>query len=97
MRHFIIELTYTVSFDELQAALPEHRTFLNAGYELGRVLVSGPQEPKTGGIIVARAPGLDDLKAYFAEDPLQKKGLAVYRFIEFNPVRRQAFIEDWCK
>ena len=97
MRHFIVELTYTVPFDQLQESLPEHRTFLNAGYELGWVLYSGPQEPKLGGIIVARAPGKEDLQSYFAEDPLQKKGLAIYRFIEFNPVRRNPIVEEWCK
>ena len=97
MHHFIVELTYTVSFDQLQATLPAHRTFLNAGYELGWVLYSGPQEPKTGGMIVARAPSLDDMKAYFAEDPLQKGGLAIYRFIEFTPVRRQPFMDEWCQ
>ena len=97
MQHFIVELTYTVSFDQLQDTLPEHRTFLNAGYEMGWVLYSGPQEPRTGGVIVVRAPALDDLQAFFAEDPFQKKGLAVYRFIEFTPVRRQAFMDEWCK
>jgi uncharacterized protein YciI len=97
MGHFIIELTYTVSFDQLQASLPAHRIFLNTGYEKGWVLYSGPQEPKIGGIIVARAPSLADLKAYFSEDPLQTNGLAQYRFIEFNPVRRQPFMDEWCK
>ena len=95
MHHFIIELTYTVSWAELQATLPEHRTFLNVGYENGWVLVSGPQVSHKGGVIIVRAPSLDDLKAYFAEDPLRKKGLAVYRYIEFDPVRRQAFMDDW--
>jgi uncharacterized protein YciI len=97
MRHFIVELSYTVSFEQLQTILPAHRVFLNAGYEMGWVLYSGPQEPKTGGMIVARAPSLDDLKTYFTEDPLQKNGLANYRFIEFNPVRQQPFMDEWCK
>jgi uncharacterized protein YciI len=93
----MVELTYTVSFEQLQPALPEHRTFLNAGYELGWVLYSGPQEPKTGGIIVARATSLDDLRTYLAEDPLQKQGLAVYRIVEFTPVRWQSFMQQWCQ
>lgn len=97
MRHFIVELTYTVSFEQLQSSLPDHRTFLNDGYKLGWVLYSGPQEPKRGGIIVARAPDIADIRTYLAEDPLQKKGLAVYRIIEFTPVRWQPALDEWCR
>ena len=52
MRHFIVELTYTVPFEQLADVIPLHRSFLQAGYERGDVLCSGPQLPKTGGIIV---------------------------------------------
>jgi hypothetical protein len=41
------------------------------------------------------APTLDDIQAFFKNDPYQLKGLAVYRFAEFNPVKQQAFLEDW--
>jgi uncharacterized protein YciI len=95
MKHFIIEITYTVPFEQLADVVPEHRAFLQAGYDRGWALFSGPQVPKTGGIIVARAPSLEALKAFFAEDPFQKQGLGTYRFIEFDPVKRQAFMETW--
>lgn len=95
MHHFIVELTYTVPFEQLAGALPAHRAYLQAGYDQGWLLFSGPQIPKIGGIIVARARSLDDLKHFFLNDPFQGQGLASYRYIEFEPVKRQPFMDDW--
>jgi uncharacterized protein YciI len=95
VRHFIVELTYTVPFEQLANALPAHRAYLQVGYDQGWLLFSGPQVPKTGGIIVARAHSEEDLKQFFRKDPFQKQGLATYRYIEFEPVKRQRFIEAW--
>jgi uncharacterized protein YciI len=95
MKHFIIELTYRVPFEQLASLVPEHRAFLQAGYDRGWLLMSGPQAPRTGGIIVARAPALEDLQAYFHDDPFARQGVAAYRYIEYEPVRRQAGMEGW--
>ncbi len=95
MKHFIVELTYSVPFEQLAGLVPEHRGFLQAGYDRGWLLMSGPQSPKTGGIVVARAPSLEALQAYFGGDPFARHGAAAYRYIEFEPVRRQAAMEDW--
>jgi len=45
--------------------------------------------------VVARGESLAEIEQFFAGDPYQKKGLAAYRFIEFNPVKFQSFIEHW--
>lgn len=95
MKHFIIEMTYTVPADDLADTVAEHRAFLQTGYDCGWLLFSGPQVPRVGGIIVARAPTQPDLEQFFHDDPFQKKGLATYRFIEFNPVKFQPSIEPW--
>jgi len=95
MRHYIIEITYKVTFEELQDTLPAHRSFLDEGYERGLLLMSGPQNPKTGGMVVARAESLEIIKDYFSRDPYQTKGLAEYRFVEFTPVKNNPMIKDW--
>ena len=71
------------------------RAFLQTGYDNGLLLLSGPQVPRVGGIVVARAASLADIRQFFADDPYQKKDLAAYRFIEFDPVKHQAFMEPW--
>ncbi len=95
MRHFIVELTYTVPFEQLAEALPEHRAFLQPAYDQELALFSGPQLPRTGGIIVMRMESLDDVKAFFTGDPFYKRGLATYRYIELDMVKRQPFLERW--
>ena len=95
MKHFIIESAFNVPFEQLGETLPEHRRFLQRGYEANRLLCSGPQSTQKGGIMVARASSLEEIQGFFAEDPYQKKGLATYRFIEFSPVLYHKLIESW--
>jgi uncharacterized protein YciI len=95
MKHFLVELTYLASLEKINETTPEHRAFLAGGYERGWLLFSGPQVPRTGGLVVARAPSLQDLQELFSHDPYYLKNLASYRFVEFDPVRRQEFMADW--
>ena len=60
MKHFIVELTYTAPAERLAEIVVEHRAFLQTGYERGWLLMSGPQTPRVGGMVVARAPSLED-------------------------------------
>jgi uncharacterized protein YciI len=94
-KFFLLELTYTIPADQLGDALTEHRAFLQTGYDKGWLLLSGPLVPRTGGILVARAPSRAAIETFFLDDPYALKGLATYHFIEFDPVKRATFIEDW--
>jgi uncharacterized protein YciI len=95
MKHFIVEITYRVPVEQLVEVTPLHRAFLQAGYDSGLLLFSGPQVPRTGGMVVARAASLEEIQGFFAGDPYQTQGVATYRFVEFNPVKSQAFMEPW--
>lgn len=95
MRHFVIESTYLVPFDQLGDNIALHRAFLQTGYDRGLLLCSGPQSSRKGGLIVARAESPDAIQQFMAGDPYQQKGLASYRYVEFEPVKRQAFLEKW--
>jgi uncharacterized protein YciI len=95
MKHFIIDIHYLIPAEQLGETTAEHRTFLQSGYKQGLLLFSGPKVPRTGGIIVARAESANKLVEFFRNDPYQKKGVATYQFIEFNPVFKQEFLEEW--
>lgn len=95
MKHFVVEITFSVPFEKVEPVVPAHREFLQGGYDAGLLLMSGPQNPRVGGIVVARAESLEAIQALFAKDPYQLNGVATYRFVEFNPVKRQAFLESW--
>ena len=74
MLHFIIEITYTATLPEIDRVLPAHRAFLQTGYDCGLLLLSGPQNPRTGGVLVARAASRAELEAFLRDDPYQAQG-----------------------
>jgi uncharacterized protein YciI len=95
MKHFIIEITYRVPFEKLETVVPAHRAYLSEGYKKGLLLVSGPQNPRTGGIVVAKANNENEIKDFFSKDPYCTGNLADYRFIEFTPVSFNSLLESW--
>lgn len=95
MNHFLIEITYTAPLERIDELLPAHRAFLQEGYDRGVLLLSGPQNPRAGGIVIARAASFDELDRFFAADPYRREGVADYRFVEFNPVKFQPLLADW--
>ncbi len=95
MKHFLVDTTFRVPLPEVEAATPAHREFLQTGYDQGVLLYSGPKVPRTGGVILARAESLERLQAFMAADPFLAGNLAEARYVEFNPVKRQPFLEGW--
>ncbi|MGJ7567274.1 YciI family protein [Variovorax sp. GB1R11] len=95
MKHFIVEISYLVPLARIQESVPAHRAYLQLGYDAGLLLCSGPKVPATGGFLLARAPSLEALQAFFAEDPFSTGRLASFTFNEFNPVKRQGWAEAW--
>jgi uncharacterized protein YciI len=95
MKHFLIEIQYLVPVEQLGEILPQHRAFLQTGYEKGILLLSGPREPRTGGIVIARSNSQNDLEAFFENDPYALNKVATHKFIEFNPVLYQPLLENW--
>ena len=95
MKHFVVEIRYKADIDEIQRIRPEHREFLDSGYEKGIILMSGPQVPQIGGIIIARAESMEDLADFLKDDPYQLHQAADYHYIEFQPRNHQTFLKDW--
>lgn len=80
---FIIDLTYIVPLEQLDAHMTEHVKFLNLHYKQGTFLTSGRKVPRTGGIILAHAESKEVLEAIMAEDPFCKHKLANITITEF--------------
>lgn len=95
MKHFIVEITYSASLDAIDKVVAQHRAHLKTGYDRKMLLMSGPQDPRVGGIVVARAESRSEIEAFFAADPYQVAGVAKYRFIEFKPAGSQPELEKW--
>jgi len=95
MKFFVIEISYTAPLTEIDRVLLKHREFLQTGYDQKRLLLSGPQNPRTGGVLIARGESLEEVKQFFANDPYQLEKLANYRFIEFTPVKHLPDVASW--
>ncbi len=95
MKHFLVNITYMVPLAKINQMLPEHREFLQEGYNKGLLLLSGPRNPRTGGIVIARSESLEGIKSFFNDDPYKINNCAIYEFIEFDPVKRQPLLDEW--
>jgi uncharacterized protein YciI len=95
MKHFLVEITYQAPLEEIDKVTPEHRAFLQQGYDSGLLLYSGRQVPPASGLILARAESQEALEMFFAGNPYRIAGMGNYRFVEFGPTKFQPFLQDW--
>jgi uncharacterized protein YciI len=91
---FVVNLTYVRPLDEVDRQLAGHRAFLARQYAAGAFLASGPKEPRTGGIILARAASKEALEAILAEDPFLVSGVAHYDIIQFSALAAAPGLES---
>jgi uncharacterized protein YciI len=80
---FIILLDYTRPLDEVDTRLAAHRQFLRDHYASGHFLMSGPKEPRTGGVIICAATNRAEVDTLIEQDPFYVQRVAEYRVIEF--------------
>ncbi len=81
---YVILLTYVRPPEDVAAHLELHRAYLRRAYADGWFIVSGPQIPAQGGVILARAASVDDAQAMIRADPFSQLGLAEYQIIPFD-------------
>jgi uncharacterized protein YciI len=81
---FIIELTFAVSLTKVHANAAAHISFLRRQYARGIFLIA--RRPRPGGreIILAVAPGREQLQSLMREDPFCELGLADVRIVRLD-------------
>jgi uncharacterized protein YciI len=84
---FVLISRYLKPLDVVDAWLGEHRAFLERHYAAHHLLTSGPQSPRTGGVIVTHDITREQVDAILAEDPFVREGVSEYQVIEFKPSR----------
>lgn len=87
---FVIRITYKKPIEEIDKYLAEHRAFLDCGYKNNHYIASGPQNPRTGGIILSQLTDRAQLEALIKQDPFSQHDLADFEIIEFTPVKHHA-------
>jgi uncharacterized protein YciI len=81
---FVILLDYVRPLEDVDSHLVAHRQFLREHYASGHLLMSGPKQPRTGGVIVCAAASRTEAEALVARDPFHVHGIANYQIIEFD-------------
>ena len=84
---FLIMLTYKKTLEEVDKYLSEHRSFLDAGYKNNYFVVSGPQNPRTGAVIISQLKNRGQLENILQQDPFVLHDIVAYEIIEFIPVK----------
>ncbi len=84
---FLITLTYKTRLDTVNDNLAARRAFLERGYEQDYFIVSGPQNPRVGGIILSPLKDREPLMEIMKQDPFYKQGIADYELTEFVPIK----------
>ena len=82
---FLLLLKYKVPIEQVERVVPAHREFLDQGYRAEKLLVSGPQVPRAGGVMVARVKTREEADALIHEDLFLKRGLPITRWSSFRP------------
>ena len=82
---FIAILTYKKSLEEVDRYLQAHRDYLAKHYAAGDFIMSGPQTPRVGGVIVMRAENRSVVDTIIAQDPFKVNAIADYQIVEFTP------------
>ncbi len=92
---FLLLSRYLKPTEEVDRFIPEHRAFLDRYYDSGLFIVSGPQQPRTGGVIVTADAPRDVIEAALREDPFVRENISEYQIIEFTATKRaERFLKE---
>ena len=71
----VITLSYVAPIEQVDARMPAHVAWLEAGFAEGLLLLAGRQVPRTGGIVLCRGHRAE-VEAFAATDPFVTSGVA---------------------
>jgi len=93
----LLLLKYVKPLEEVERLMPEHRAFLDRFYRAGKLVFSGPREPRTGGVILADVDSELEAMKIVVEDPFFTSKVADYELVRFDVTRSDprfaAFVE----
>ena len=93
----LLLLKFVKPIDEVERLLPQHRAFLDRFYREGKLVFSGPREPRIGGVILADVDSELEAMKIVVEDPYFTEKIADYELVRFEVTRSDprfaAFVE----
>jgi uncharacterized protein YciI len=83
----LILLRYVKPIEEVEAHTAEHRAYMEKLLGDGKLIFSGPREPRVGGVILTTLDSEVEATKLIVDDPYFENGVAEYDVIRFNPNR----------
>lgn len=80
---FFVALKYSVPLERILQTVDRHRAYLRELQGKGKLVASGPFEPRTGGALLIRAESEAELQSMLDNDPFQQEKLVettIYRW-----------------
>jgi uncharacterized protein YciI len=90
---FIINITYKVSLEQINAKMQVHVAYLDKYFASNKFLIAGRKKPRTGGIIVAIGDNKQEIETIAKEDPFYTNSLADIEVIEFSAGKKAGDID----
>lgn len=84
---FVIALQYKKPLTIVEQYLNEHKQFLDEGYKRNYFIVSGPKNPREGGVIISHIKNRSQLEEVLKQDPFYIHEVAEYQITEFIPTK----------
>jgi|SRR6185295_16306439 len=94
---FIVLVNYKKPLEIVDQYLAAHRNFLEEGYSKNYFLVSGPRNPRDGGVIISLLDNRDQLNEIIKQDPFYINSIADFNIIEFLPVKFNSALSQFFK
>lgn len=87
---FVANLTYLIAMEDpsIEQHLQGHRDFLDKYIKKGIFLAAGPQDPRNGGIILARHVTHEQFEKILQQDPFYIHNIVTFQITAFIPTRQ---------
>lgn len=93
---YVVTLTYIAPIEKIEAHLGSHKDWLVQHIQAGRILLAGPMEPSTGGIVLVHCADKAELDAILEPDSFYEHKLVAYDVRAFSPaLRAEPFPAQW--
>ena len=83
----VLVMKYIKPLEDVERLLPAHQEFLDRFYRAGKLICSGPREPRTGGVILANVSSEVEAMKIVVDDPFFSEKVAEYEVFRFNPTK----------
>ena len=80
----VLKSTYLKSPEEVQQVRPAHKEYLQGELDAGRIVLAGPLDDFTGGVLITGDISAEEADDVVAHDPYTSAGVARYERSSFN-------------